>query len=674
MLSTELELVRENQASIGRQTTRSSGRFAVAWLVVWTISCEGFDPPVPDDHPTPIYDLGATTKREGFYDHPFPSDVRRTLDGAPDLSTFYDPVGTPLLPGLRDAVERDIRGFSPISGVYFRFSMPLDPLSLPASVEESLDENSSVFLVDVDPTSPERGRHHPVEVAFYEHGGRYWRPNMLVIRPPLTMPLRPATRYAAVVTRAVRGLDGEIPAESDAFVALLTSDAPADRQDEWEVMRFLVELPDEEEITEEPLVASVFTTADHLGDMRRLRQWIHDHVPEPEATGWEVLREPDAEANLVVYAGRFEMMDFLAGEPPYATAGEGIIRFDEDRQPLPGQMVSVRFALSVPLGDPPPGGWPLALYSHGAGGNFTSFIEPEGRWAARAGVAMLSMDNPMNGERNPDGSSFVDYLVELAVEYMNVAAGRDMYRHGVADQVQLARLALGDLAVPAEVSHTGGGIDFDPTHLAFTSHSMGSQIGTILVAVEPTIESAFFSEGGGGAAAAFLLRKTDDLDLEAMVALALGVDIDREPLSGDHPVVGLLMQTLLDPADPLNYALGAIREPAGAPIHILMTEGLEDDQTIPVTIEALSAAYGLPLIEPVVQVSQAHLLWGLETAEPPARNNVDVGPRRVTGGVIQFGGQGHYALYNSERAHQLFIDWLESAVAGTPVITAPEAR
>ena len=642
---------------------------AFSTVCLSALTCDVEVQPVVDEaRPEPLFDLAAVSEPEGFFDYPFPSDARLTAAGAPALTTFYEPVGTTLLLEVRRAVERDIRGFSPLAGVYFRFSAPLDEGSLPGTIDESVAEGATAFLVDVDPDSPQRGRRWPAEVTFYPDGGRYWRPDTLVVRPPLAMPLRPATRYAAVVTREVRGLEEREPLESASFAELLVDDAPSGRETEWESLRPLTLLAGEEGWLDDVLMASGFTTADHIGDMRRLREWVYDNVEEPRASDWVLAEEPDEEVGYALYEGRFEMMDFLSGEPPYDGRDDGVILFDEEGMPLPGRMVSVRFALTVPLGTAPRDGWPLAVYSHGAGGSYRSFDDDEGIWAAEVGVAMLSMDNPMNGERDPEGGDFVQYLTDLAMQNMNVGAGRDMYRHGIVDQVQLARLATGDFAVPAGQSHTGEPIAFDTEHFAFTSHSMGSQIGTMLVGVEPLFDSAFFSEGGGGAAAAFLLRKSNDLDLEAIVALALGVDLDREPLNADHPVVGLLLQTLLDPGDPLNYAYGAIREPVGEPVHILMTEGLEDDQTIPTTIEALSAAYGLPIVEPVAQESEAHDLWGIESVSSPVSSNVDVGPNPVTGGVMQFPGHGHYAFYRSETAQDAFRAWLASAADGAPII------
>jgi len=617
------------------------------------------------DGPRPVFDLGATAEEEGFYDHPYPSDTRVTSAGAPDLSSFYSPVNVLLLDDVADAIARDIRGFSQSAAVYFRFTAPLDAAVLPGSPEESVEPEATAFVVDVDPGSPHRGERWPVEVTFYEDGGRYFVSNMLALRPPLAMPLRAGTTYAAVVTRGVRGIGGEPALPEPAFDALLGEAPPSGREAEWEAMQPLAALAREQGFDGDLLVATVFTAADHLGVMRRVRRWLHEQVPAPVASEW--IRVAGPEGGLAHYTGRFEMMELLSGEAPFMSPGEGVILFDDAGDPLPGRTVSLRFALTIPAGEAPPGGWPIALYAHGAGGDYQSFADAEGIWAARAGVAMISIDNPMHGDRNPDGSDFVDYLVQLAV--LNPAAGREMYRHGIVDHVQLARLVTTEgFAVPADVSHTEAPIGFDTSRLAFVGHSMGSQIGTMLVAVEPLLQSAFFSEGGGGAAEAMVLSTGSGIDLEAMVALVLGIDLDEEPLGPDHPVVGLLLQTLLDPTDPLAYAYGAIRDPADAPVSIAMTEGLEDDQTVPTTIEALAAAYGIPIVEPVAQASRAHELWGIDSVPPPAQGNVTLGPEPVTGGVVQLPGHGHYGLYDDTAVQAVFREWLASGAVGLPLL------
>ena len=285
---------------------------------------------------------------------------------------------------------------------------------------------------------------------------------------------------------------------------------------------------------------------------------------------------------------------------------------------------------------------------------------------------MIGIDQPLHGLRNTTGRSEVDFLLDLALQ--NTVAGRDLFRHAIPDLVQLVRLVRDDtFEVPSRIAHTGAPIRFDTTHLSFVGHSQGSQAGSMFIGVEPFIESAFLSEGGGGASAAFLLRKANNADIEQLVALALGIDLASEPMGAYHPVVGIIVQPMLDAADPLNYARSALREPPEgmAPKHIFMTEGLEDDLTLPITIEALAAAYGLPIIEPVEQESQVHDLWDISPSPLPAENNITLGPVPVTGGLVQFPGQGHYPLFRVRTAKYWYKQWVRSAAEGQPIIPAP---
>src|SRR5947209_8234254 len=74
--------------------------------------------------------------------------------------------------------------------------------------------SSSVQLVDVDPAPPEHGTRRMIEAFWQAADGVYWQKDTLAVRPALGYPLRPATRYALVVTGAVRGGDGRAVAAS----------------------------------------------------------------------------------------------------------------------------------------------------------------------------------------------------------------------------------------------------------------------------------------------------------------------------------------------------------------------------------------------------------------------------------------------------------------------------
>jgi hypothetical protein len=311
----------------------------------------------------------------------------------------------------------------------------------------------------------------------------------------------------------------------------------------------------------------------------------------------------------------------------------------------------------------------LAVYSHGSGGSARGVIDPEGIDSAHEGLAMIAIDQPLQGARKGEVSDFVQHLLSLAVQ--NPASGRDLYRHAVPDLMQLVRLIQSEgFAVPAGVSHTGESFGFQTERLAFVGHSQGSQAGGLLLGVEPAIGSAFLSEGGGGVATAFLLRKANDTDIEQLVALLLGINLTTEPMGPYHPAVSLLVQPLFDAADPLHTAWLAIREPLEGhdPVHLFMTQGTEDPQTVPATIKALAAVYGLPIVKPAPDFSPMHELWGLTPVALPLQSNVTWGPRPVTGALVQFPGYGHYPLYEDPQAKVWYKAWLKTGLEGAPLI------
>ncbi len=626
----------------------------------------------PPEVPSALLDLDGIDEPEGFYDFPFPSDLRLRPEGAPDVSNIFRPDDAPLTDLLIDSIHRDNRGFSPLSGIYFRFNAPLDARGLSTDPAASLEAEAAFYVVNVDPGSPTRGERMPVSFHYQAQAGRFWRPSTLVLMPLMGRPLRPGTRYAAVVRRGLMTEGGLEPFEPPAALVAALSDAPpAEASALRENLAPLIDLMGIEAARAEVLTATVFTTSDPALDMLRLRDWMLENLAPPQVEGWHEAPEHAQEREgFKVYEGNYEGLEFFSGEPPYRRMGEGVIALDAEGAPASSRPMTFRVTMTVPIGDAPEGGWPLAIYGHGSGGDSRNFILPEGERAAEEGVAMISIDHPMHGVRGE--VDFVTYLVNLALS--NPAAGREMYRHAVPDFVQLASAVQAEgFGIPAEASHTGEPIGFDARALPFVGHSQGSQAGALLAGVEVRMGSFFLSAVGGGVATAFLLRKANGLDIERLVALAMGIDLAVEPLGAFHPLLGLLIQPLFDGADPLHYAHLALREPRGGAraAHLFMTEGLEDDKTIPVTIEALAAAFGLPIIEPVEQPSAIHDLLGIAPQALPLHQNVEVGSEPVTGGLFQFAGQGHSAFYRVPQASVWYQEWLRTSLTGAPTVSAP---
>ena len=134
---------------------------------------------------------------------------------------LYNPRKNQLIADYLTATKGIFRGFSPAASGYLRFTVPLDPATLPASPAATLDPAASVQIIDIDTTSPEHGKRHLAETSWRRDEGVFWLSNTLAVAPALGYPLRPATRYAVVVTKKVRAEDGgELRPSDDTFTAL----------------------------------------------------------------------------------------------------------------------------------------------------------------------------------------------------------------------------------------------------------------------------------------------------------------------------------------------------------------------------------------------------------------------------------------------------------------------
>ena len=71
------------------------------------------------------FDLDADTAAPGyFWELPYPSDLRLTAGGRPQLAAFPNPRGLPMVETFR-AMAMERAGFPVVPVGYFRFSAPL---------------------------------------------------------------------------------------------------------------------------------------------------------------------------------------------------------------------------------------------------------------------------------------------------------------------------------------------------------------------------------------------------------------------------------------------------------------------------------------------------------------------------------------------------------------------
>lgn len=647
------------------------------------------DGAVPREATRAAFDVSASA---GFFDAPFPIGYRLRDDGGLAVGDFPNPGRNALVGRVLDALQTSHNGFGTTAGIFLRFDHPLDPASLPASSQASLDPASGVFLLDVDPTSPGRGARVPVRVAFKRDEETYSPPNTLVLLPEPGFALRPDTLHAAVVLDAVRDAWGRPLGTPDALARLRAGAAPdgphaarlaADFAPLWAALDAAA--VDRSRVR----AATVFRTGDPFREMDALRAFVAAR-PRPAATGLRTLRDHET---LCVVEGAVTVPLFQRGARPFAT--DGAIAWDAAGAPVMVGEESVRFALTIPKRAAPASGVPLLFYAAGQGGAYTQAVDRgtaaeeagavQGRgpslYLASVGVATVSIEAPLVGPREPTGNT-------SGLAFFNVSnplAFRDNTRQAAIDFSSLVRMAEG-LAVDPSLCRAaapagGDPIRFDPARFYFYGHSTGATVGALVLGVEPGIRAGLLS-GAGGSWLYNLSIKFEPLPIAAAVRLLLRYE-GADQVDVFDPVLNLA-QTLWEPTEAINWAGRWARDargPGAAPRDVMIVEGVVDGYFPPPAVNALAiAARAEPLTPTVEDTLGVAVGWvGGHARAPGFSGNLVVGSgARVTAGVVQHaapaGFSGHYVpfeLPGPKYQYRCFFDALVRT--GRGLVAAPAA-
>jgi predicted esterase len=558
-----------------------------------------------------------------FLDHPYPSDFRRDEAGLVRVKGFPNPRKVPLLTTYEQVGDRLLDGFSTQAAGYVRFTGSIDPATLPADPQAGRDAAASVQLIDVDDASPEKGQRRLVTLYYRDNDGSYWAPHTLAFIPTFGYPLRPRTRYAFVVTSAVKAAGGAELGRSATLDATLglpgaAVDAKATAlHDAWAPALANLQAAGIEAATIAHL--SVFTTNDSTEELFKVRDDVRNNFPAPTAADWKVTKPSQSprptDGPYDVYEGNYgPSPDYQAGNIPFQKISDGGGFAFENGAPKVQRQFDLRFALAVPdeaACPMPAAGYPVVLYAHGTGGNYRSFIGDRTAGAlARQCLASMGVDQIFHGTRPgaPTGPNAEGEVQLLFFNFQNPAAARTNNRQSAIDEVQRARLFTeSSTTVPAAVSKTGKEIRFDPARVMFFGHSQGGQNGPLYLAADDSARGGVLS-GSGSVLSITLLEKTKPTPSVAAAVktlLTLKPD-DNDELNPLHPVISLA-QSLVDPVDPIHYVGHIILDPRPgfAPKSVYQTEGVRpdftgDSYTPPHSIEVQAVAMGLPLMTPSI--------------------------------------------------------------------------
>ncbi len=615
---------------------------------------------------------GGAEPLADFYRLPFPNDARVSASGALDMSDFPRPgqniLGVDLVDLYVDALVEDFAGFSAVAAVSMRFSKELDFSSV---------SGETLHYIDITPGAPEYGNDRQRSWGYGTSKRLYHCQHFFNITTASHEPLLPGHTYAAYLTTDVRAVDGTAITQDSDFATLLAATQPAENTlaRAWDAYApFRAYLADGAVGVDASTIAAaaVFTVQETTQRGEALAQATEASAapvlsdltlcdgtnvsPCEDATGRGACSEPSAD--FFEIHGRYSVPIYQEGTPPYETPEDGGgISFIGG---VPQQVASedVCFALTIPKGTMPAGGWPFNVFGHGTGGAFNGAVQSgiaSALATAAEPMAMFSFDGVVHGERRRDSTRDSDSLM---FNVINPRAARDNNLQGAVDVIQALRIpSIGDVMLP------GAGLTrFDADQTFFSGHSQGSNVGIPAIASSDLAGAAVFS-GAGAHLTRGILTKTSPVNAKASLEFIIGED-----LGTSHPVM-VVWQTFFDSVDTLHYApLLVKRPPEGlSSKHVYMSWGEEDTFSPQPTLEVMARAIGLPVADPVIE----DLDSGLVTR--PVSLNVTGGDgENRTAACFQYrsdGFDGHFAALRDAQAIRDWLGFYSSSIAtGTPTV------
>lgn len=608
--------------------------------------------------------LPRTSTTTDFYALPFPNDLRKK-NGHVDVSAHPHPglglVGFDSVQAVMDALAGEMTGFGLTSGLYVRFTRPLDPKSLTSGA------TGTVRLINLA-----TGADVPVTASFTASRNKYICGNWLYVHTNWARLLEPKTQYALVLTDGIQlaadQKGDKIPKQAEDMALLVSDASPKDDAQvaAWKTYEPLrIWLKKAGVPAKRVIAGSVFTTWEPRQQMQDLAavalgalpptiandtapvacaKGVHSPCATPNwattVAGKAGIPDPrdcpqvDTPGYTEVHA-RIKLPYFQTGERPYLHSG-GALNIDKGKPAIVGYE-SVCMAITVPKAAMPAGGWPLLVFAHGTGGSFRSVGDGvaaqvsalTGNGGAAVRYATLGIDQPMHGNRRGVG---VDTDPgPLFYNFANPLAARGNFYQGAADNFSLFQFAK---TFAGALPGVAGTVKFDPTRLVYMGHSQGGTTGPMFLPYMPGLRGAVLS-GCGGSLVYGLLGKKKPYD----ASLGLRIALQDAQIDDHHPVLNLL-QFYFEASDPLLYAPLLYTTPVAgiAPLNVLHTYGQGDSFTPPITSRIFAAATGGTLGLPGTPLpswfdSIADL--GMATAPLPLGGNIKSAGQVVTGVTIQ---------------------------------------
>ena len=647
-------------------------RLALALAVLAGCSSDGTVVTVgPPPGPHPLYGPGPSTalvpypsNRYAKADSSTATGLRVSIDATTTADQTVSASSDAGVEQLANAVAtiNQSDGFSTIGGVFATFTDDLDPASFTLTPNQYTQPGTPIALVDVDDASPEKGTAHGLVPRYLSSAND---PNatvadFLLVAEPAT-PLRPKTKYAYVITDAVRTAAGtHLVPSPDAF-ALVNGTAEGAYGDSVRAALPIVQTATG--ITPAHVtLATVFTTETVHDTLVAVAQ-DRRAAPRPTLSDTLVVNEMATTPgdNRVRFAGNFPAPDFRAPKP------DSKWHLASDGKPSLQSTASLQFFLA--FSDRTfSGPRPVVIFQHGLGSDKDSTWSMTDR-VKSLNVAVIGIDAPEHGSRAtppyPPGhtdlvkATTAFFGLDLNDGTFDLGIARDNFRQMACDQLEMMRFiqTLGTLDV-LPLGAPDGKPDIDTSRIIYLGQSFGSVMAATFESLAPEVGASVWNVGGAGFALLF-----EDSPLFGILTKGL---TPAGTTKGQLARFFAMIQGVVDPGDAANYAHYVTTEglpgvPAWKPKDVLIEEVIGDNIVPNSSAERLARAAGLAQVQPVVKA-----IGGLDAVASPATGNL---PDGATGGIFQFAEADgmpvdHSGLISTNDAINQYTKFFAGSLAG----------
>jgi hypothetical protein len=535
-----------------------------------------------------------------FFRLPWPNDAR-LVDDHPDMSGFPSPGGA--VDTWLEAAE-EVDGYGLHSTVFFRASGELDT----RSVKGLTGDGDTLFMAVLDKDSDSYGQRNSFTWKASTGRTRSICSNWVAVGIYPGAPLEPNTTYAVWMTTGVASTAGDSPIQDPDLEVLLGDVRPGTDGDNrlvpgWDAYGALRDYLDDYGINRDKVAtAAVFTTGDPARKTRNVTVSLQNEDPPVTFLNLDAC-DGDASpcGDCAPAREGFTTLHAQLTVPIYGDGDEAWAWDALTHNPFVRELQNRCVVASVPDGDPPEGGWPVALLVKDEGEGFEDHLDDglADELTAR-GFATIAFEAP-------EGES-------LDLTDPNATVGRRLQH--TANQIALTR-ALDSWADETWL--------LDPEELHVLGRGAGADAAWGLLATNRDAKTAVLANTGGWEIQK-LLEGVDDeprvYDLQRM--------LHDTKVSRFHPMANVL-QLVLERADPTRFAAELWKDPrpGSSSRHVLHFYAIDDLFVSRAAQQALQLDARIPTLGGVLDD------FDQSTGDLPASRNVlnDDGDRRTVGSI-----------------------------------------